>query len=214
MRVRLLAALASAIAIGFGLITLVGLLTDGGILTTLTDIFLQLVVITVALTVLIGIVNLLAVHIGRIFGRRGGWVYSIVLVLSTLLVIGLTIAERANAVSTPPGARPASMILLETVQVSIESALAGLVLFALVYGAYRMMRRQVTWWGMLFTLVLLIILIGALPLTGAAGLAGVRDWLMAVPVSAGARGILLGIALATVVIGVRALIGQDRSYRD
>jgi hypothetical protein len=37
---------------------------------------------------------------------------------------------------------------------------------------------------------------------------------MAVPVSAGARGILLGIALATVVIGVRALIGQDRSYRD
>jgi hypothetical protein len=42
----------------------------------------------------------------------------------------------------------------------------------------------------------------------------VRDWLLAVPVSAGARGILLGIALATVVTGVRVLIGQDRSYRD
>ena len=116
--------------------------------------------------------------------------------------------------TTPPGQRSTSTILLESVQVSIESALAGLVLFALVYGAYRLMRRRVTWWGMLFTLVLLIILIGALPLPGAVGLVSVRDWLMSVPVSAGARGILLGIALATVVTGVRVLIGQDRSYRE
>lgn len=214
MRVRLLAALTSAIAIGFGLITLIGLLGDVGFITTLTDIFLQLVVITVALTVLIGIFNLLTVHIGRIFGRRGGWGYSIVLVLSTLLVIGVTIAERANLLTAAPGERSISMILLESVQVSVESALAGLVLFALVYGAFRLMRRRATWWGMLFTLVLLIILISALPLPGAVGLMSFRDWLLAVPVSAGARGVLLGIALATVVTGVRVLIGQDRSYRD
>lgn len=212
MRVRLLAALTSAIAIGFGLITLVGLLGGAGLITTITDIFLQLVVITVALTVLFGIFNLLTVHIGRIFGRRSGWFYSIILVLSTLLVIGVTIAERANPAA--PGQRSISAILLESVQVSVESALAGLVLFALVYGVLRLMRRRVTWWGMLFTLVLLIILIGALPLPGAVGLVNLRDWLMAVPVSAGARGILLGIALATVVTGVRVLIGQDRSYRD
>jgi hypothetical protein len=214
MRVRLLAALTSAIAIGFGLITLLGLLGGVGLFTTMADVFLQLVVIIVALTVLFGIFNLLTVHIGRIVGRRGGWVYSIILVLSTVLVIVLTIAERANTLTAAPGQRSISTILLESVQVSIESALAGLVLFALVYGAFRLMRRRVTWWGMLFTLVLLIILIGALPLPGAAGLLSVRDWLMAVPVSAGARGILLGIALATVVTGVRVLIGQDRSYRD
>ena len=35
---------------------------------------------------------------------------------------------------------------------------------------------------------------------------------MTVPVNAGASGILLGIALATVVAGVRVLIGQDRTY--
>lgn len=224
MRIRLLAALTTAIAIGFGLITLFGLLAEADSvlvisgaavsISALTDGLLQLVVITVALTVLIGTFNLLTVHIGRIFGRKSGWVYSIVLVFSALLVIGLTIAERANTLSTAPGARSISMILLESVQVSIESALAGLVLFALVYGAFRLMRRRVTWWGMLFTLVLLIILIGALPLPGAVGLASFRDWLLAVPVSAGARGILLGIALATVVAGVRVLIGQDRSYRD
>jgi len=38
--------------------------------------------------------------------------------------------------------------------------------------------------------------------------------MLSVPVSAGARGILLGIALAITVAGVRVLIGQDRSYRE
>ena len=76
------------------------------------------------------------------------------------------------------------------------------------------MRRRVTWARVLFTVVLLVILVGALPLPQVEFFRQIRDWLMAVPVSAGARGILLGIALATVVTGVRVLIGQDRSYRE
>ena len=36
---------------------------------------------------------------------------------------------------------------------------------------------------------------------------------MRIPVSAGARAMLLGIALGMVVAGVRVVLGQDRSYR-
>jgi hypothetical protein len=209
---RLGAAVSTAIVIGIGLLTLIGLLSSGtDIFASITDVFLQLVVITTALTVVIGIINLLMVHMGRIAGRKGGWGYSIVLVLSALTVLILAVLERANVLTGQPAI---TTILLETVQVSIESALAGLVLFALVYGAYRLMRRRVTWSGILFTLVLLVLLIGALPLPGLGLISSIRDWLLAVPVSAGARGILLGIALATVVTGVRVLIGQDRSYRE
>jgi hypothetical protein len=126
------------------------------------------------------------------------------------------VTERFNLFGLPAGARAPTAILLETVQVSVESALAALVLFTLVYGAYRLMRRRVTWPHLLFTLVLLIVLLGALPLPGAGVslLAQTREWLLAVPVSAGVRGLLLGIALATLVTGMRLLIGQDRSYRD
>lgn len=210
---RLTAPLASAIAIGFGLLTLMGLLAgnQAGVVTILTDILLQLTAITIAVTVLIGILNLLSVHIGRITSRRGGWVYSVILVISTLAVLILTLLERANVLTGQPSP---TTVLLEGVQVSIESALAGLVLFALVYGAARILRRRVTGAGLLFTLVLLILLVGALPLPNAGALQSIRNWLLAVPVSAGARGILLGIALATVVTGVRVLIGQDRSYRE
>lgn len=219
---RLLAIPAAAIAVGFGLITLAGLLIgdDLGYLSVLANYFavrqiasilLQLAVITVAVTILIGILNLISVHFGRIRQRKGGWGYSIVLVISTLSVIILTILERANVLRGSPSV---TTILLENVQVSIESALAGLLLFTLVYGAYRTLRSRLSGWGVLFTLALLIILIAALPLPGFQVVSNVRDWLMDVPVSAGARGILLGIALATVVAGVRVLTGQDRSYRE
>jgi hypothetical protein len=66
--------------------------------------------------------------------------------------------------------------------------------------------------GILFIITVEIVLIGALPLPGIAPLTVLTDWLMRVPVNAGARGILLGIALATLVTGLRVLIGQDRTY--
>jgi len=64
-----------------------------------------------------------------------------------------------------------------------------------------------------FTGALLLALVGWIPLDGAEVLADAREWLIRVPVSAGARGILIGVGLGTVAAGVRALTGQDRSIR-
>ena len=98
-------------------------------------------------------------------------------------------------------------------QVTVESSLAGLLLFALVYGASRVMSLRTSGWGALFVGTVLVVLAASLPLPLLAVLIPIRDWLLAVPVNAGARGILLGIALATIVAGARVLIGQDRSLR-
>jgi hypothetical protein len=224
---RLGSAFATAIVIVVGLITFFGLVVGNGLgelsnvvnafaVPTIANAFLRLTVITIAITVLIGIFNLIVVHLGRIFGRGKPFsqrINSLVLVVSAIGVIVLGVLERAGVLTGSPSP---TTVLLEGVQVSIESALAGLVLFALVYGAYRLMRRRVTGSGLLFTFILLLILTGALPFAtpGMRFVSIVRDWLMAVPVSAGARGILLGIALAVTVAGARVLIGQDRSYRE
>lgn len=208
---RIGAALSTAVAIGFGILTVIGLLVgrDTPLFGTLVDILLQVVSITTAITVLIGIVNLFSVHLLRVSQRDRGWGYSLLLAISTLLVILLVVLERAGVLGGGPSA-----ILFETVQISIESALAGLVLFALVYGAYRLTRRRMKWTTALFVFVLLLLLLGTLPLAGLGPLTSIRNWVMAVPVSAGARGILLGISLGIVVTGVRVLVGQDRSYRE
>ncbi len=162
------------------------------------DVLLRLVVIVLALSIVIGITNLLYVHVGRV---ARGKLYSAVLLASFAFTIYWYVSRRGDS------------SLLEAVQVPIESTLASLLFFSLIYGGARVMRRRADIWGLLFVAVVIVVLLGSLPLAELAPLKAWSDWLMAVPVSAGARALLLGIALGTVVAGVRALLGQDRSYR-
>ena len=199
---RIYAAAATAIVIAIGLMTLAGLLT--GYFGGLSSIALQIALVTTGLALLIGVLNLLNVHIRRVLGRQRGALYSLVLLISFLLVIALWLL----------GEDDANRVLVQDAQRSVEAALAALLVFALVYGAYRLMRQRVTWAAVLFTAALLIVLVGALPFEGLGILAGVRDWMLQVPASAGARGLLIGIALGVIVTAVRVIIGQDRAYRE
>lgn len=211
------------IALATALVTLTGLLLEqqavvlGGLLAAWeprilewTASLLQLFSISIAVTILIGICNLLLVHLRRAGRRETGCGYSFLLFLSAATVIALTWLERENLIT---GGAVWRDLLLEQVQVTVESSLAGLLLFALVYGAWRVMAVRVSGWGSLFVFTVLIVLAAALPLPVLAPLIPLRDWLLAVPVNAGARGILLGIALATLIAGARVLTGQDRSLR-
>lgn len=214
MRVRLGAALSSALTIIIGLVTLAGLLLARDSLgfsgpavdtvSNITKILLELVTIVIALTVLLGILNLVVVHSRRVFSRKVSAVYSLVMLAGFVAAVGSKFLTDQEA----------NKVLMETVLVSVESALAGLLFFALVYGAYRMMHRRVTWSNTLFVVALLIVLVGALPFSEMEATRDFREWLLSVPVSAGARGLLLGIALGTIVTGMRVLIGVDRSYRE
>ena len=162
------------------------------------DALLRLVAIVIAVSIVIGIANLLFVHIGRL---ARGKIYSAILLASFAFTIYWTITNKGDA------------SLLEAVQVPIESALAALLFVSLAHGGSRVMQKRADIWGLLFVAVVLIVLLGSTPLDELAPVKAWSDWLMAIPVSAGARAILLGIALGSVVAGVRALLGQDRAFR-
>jgi len=213
MRVRSGVVLYATIVIATGLLTLVGLLVgDGlGLLSQLaepvrgvTALLVRLVVLVVAFTLLIGVFNLFYVHVTRLVRGRSlsARLTSMVLLLSFVLALVLWVYT------------PESRVLLQETQVAIESSLAALICFALVFGALRVLRRRLTWPLLLFLLGMLVVLVAALPLPALAPLSPIFDWLVTVPVGAGARGILLGIALATLVVGLRVVIGQDRTYGD
>jgi len=215
MRVRLGAVLPTAITIAFGFIVLLGLLVgdDLGAASTVVRTYgirdianfsVQLLSITLALVVFIGVINLLVVHLRRIGGRRAGFLYSVVMLSSFALAVAAHVLARDDL----------SRLLLEDVQIPIESALAALLFFALVYGAATVLQRRATWSGLLFVAVVVLVLLAAIPLAQLEPIRQLNAWVQAVPVNAGARGILLGIALATVVAGIRVLIGTDRSYRE
>ncbi len=210
---RLGSAFAAFVAFAVGVITLLSLLLGDNpalfnnqpgserlaeLLALPGDVLLRLVVIVLALSVIIGIANLLYVHVGRV---ARGKVYSGALLASFAVTIYWHLTTQGDPT------------LLEAVQLPIESSLAALLFVTLVAGASRVMQKRADIWGLLFVAVVVIVLLASVPLVELAPLRGWRDWLMRVPVSAGARAFLLGIALATVVTGVRVLLGQDRSYR-
>lgn len=226
-RFSLFAVFLIAIAIASALITLLGLAPLPGLSNATNNIFsqlstllIQLVTVTGALAVVIGIFNLLAVHWHKLTGPMPRGLYSLITLFAAIAVVALHIADRAGLLKSlepgyVPGESPVvSLTVMDAVQVAIESALAGLMTFFLVYAAYRMLRRRLNGWNALFLVALVIVLVGYIPLANLDVLGGARDWMLQVPVSAGTRGILIGVALGTVVTGVRLLLGQDRSFRE
>lgn len=207
-------AFSTAFASSLILLTAVGLLADGDdALAIIVDGLLQLVIVTAAFAVLIGIVNLLIfVHLRLLLEGRGTGLNSFALIVSAITVIAIYIADRSELWSGDLEGEQISPYIFEVTQITLESALAGLILFALVYGAYRMLSRHLNWSYLLFIAALILALVGWLPLDGFEAIADARNWLVEVPVTAGTRGLLIGVALATVTVGVRILLGQERFY--
>jgi len=196
------------VAISAGVITMTGLV-DTIVPQVVAAFLIQIVVVTAALALVLGLFNLFGVHGNRILKTESGWFYSLVTLFSMLIVLGI----HAAGINTDDDV-PVSSVIFERLQVSLESALAGLLFFFLVYAAYRLMRDRPTVNGCWFTSAILIVLLGWIPLQSLDALSSLRDWFLEVPVTAGAQGLLLGVALGTVTVGVRVLIGQEQAYRE
>ena len=115
------------------------------------------------------------------------------------------------------GLRPSDdegRVALEEVQIALELAFSALVLFSLVYGAASLTSRRPRWSSALFVLTTVGMLLASVTLSPTSQWAVVVDWVNSVPVDAGTRSILLGTALATLVAGIRVLVGQDRATRE
>lgn len=213
-RHRLINVIASTLAISMALLTLLTLSTEPDTLAALiADVLLQMVGVIAAVAVLTGLVNLIAVHLDRFVRSEHGWPYSMIVLAVALAVIVLRILDRADIWTGDLEGEMISTRIFEAVQVSLESALAALLAFFLVYAAVRLMRREVTVWQGVFIAAVLVALVGWIPLDSLDALADAREWMLRVPVSAGARGILIGVGLGTVIVGVRVILGQDRSFR-
>jgi len=164
-------------------------------------------IILAAFGLLLGIFNLALVHWKKITGKAPGNVYSLVLLVSLFLTIILV------AISGPTGGL--SLWIFNAFQVPVEVSLLALLAIILIYAAARLLARRPRWNTILFLATVLLVLLGSAPLLfigEIAPLQAVREWLTQVPGMAGARGLLIGVALGTVATGLRILMGVDRPY--
>lgn len=194
----------TGIAIAVGLITLMDYFFEAPLLDALGVAFREWTIILMAFALLLGVINLLQVHLARVIQRQeSGAGYSALVVLTATLValIGLWFG-----LPSPP-----MTWLFDNVYVPLQSAFFALTAFFLATAAYRALRArtiETTW----MLVIALVVFVGQTPLLGI--LADAREWVLNVPTTAGVRGILMGVALGTIATALRLLLGWDRPYSD
>ncbi|NIN63819.1 MAG: hypothetical protein GTO63_03715 [Anaerolineae bacterium] len=193
-----------AIAIAIGSLMLVDFFFDESHINALGSFFVDSAVIVVAFALLLGLVNVLIVHLRRTVQREEGWMYSIGLLAIATVVLLAGIAG--------PDGRLVTWIF-DNVQLPLQAATFSLLAFFVATAAYRgfRLRRPES---LAFMLAAIVVLLGQIPVGRYLSdvVPAAKDWLLAVPSTAGARGIIIGVALGTIATGVRVLMGLDRPY--
>lgn len=199
-----------------GLVVLLGYLFPGRLLIQYRgrvvewrDVLVEWAVIVAAFAFLLGIFNILRVHGGRIGHRRQGWPYSLVL----LLVLVVAWIPPLVPVGIP-GQETLDRAVFDYVISPVSASLAALVVFTLALAAFRLLRVRRGAGAVLFLLTVAVVLLGSVPFIGLEWLAGIRDWIINVPGMAGMRGLLLGVALGTVITALRVLVVSERPHSE
>lgn len=208
MRLSLKDTLFTAIAILAGLVVLSGYFIEVSFLTDLRLLFVSWAVLLTAVAVIVGVINLLRVHWGRIKVHQSGWFYSLVLVVCLLAT--LVIAAYFGPVSQP------SMYLYNHILAPLEMSLMALLAVTLLMAAAKLLQRRLSGFSLIFIGVVVLVVLGTISIPGIElqSLREVKNWIAQTWAGAGARGILLGVALGTVATGIRVLLGVERPYRD
>ncbi len=191
-------------------LTALGFFVRADALLAIQWILVTWAVIIAAFAVILGFLNVLAVHIGRLASRTDGWAYSLVLIISAvcILIIGLgELAFRPEEGLWGPLMGPVFVWVIAP----LEAAAAALLPFVLTYAAYRMLRMDLRKGALIFLVSAVVILISQLPLQNLdAALRDLRQfWLswLAIP---GLRAVLIGVALGISMTALRLIMGIDR----
>lgn len=193
------------IAISTGLVVLVGYFVP--LFAGIRDLLLQWAVILAAFALLVGVANLLLVHLKKMGTVKKGSIYSLVLWITFILTVVVV------TLNGPDGRW--SVFLFNSFQVPVEGTLMALLAITLAVASMRLLHRRAGLFSYVFIGSALLVLLGTAPLYGVGEipfLSHVRTWMTGVLSVAGARGILLGVALGTVATGIRVLMGVDRPY--
>ena len=200
------ATLATVVAVTAGVLTLVGILMqplmDGLLLA-----FLHLAILMAGVALLIGIVNLISTHWMRVRRKEKRSVYSFVVIAAFLITILAGILLGPNT--------PDFEFVVTGIQYPIEASLLSLTAVSLAFACLSLIRRkQRSIFVYLFLLSALFFILVSLGL-----FEGINNPLIRMMTrvieglpTGGIRGLLIGMALGSLITGIRILTGTDRPY--
>jgi hypothetical protein len=173
--------------------------------------------IIAACAIWLGALNLLKVSSDKIYKKRDGWGYSVVIIACFLItaIIGFIGGESFRDIGT------SFDWLYQYVYTPLSSTMFALLAFFVASASYRAFRAR----NLDATLLLVaafLVMIGRVPVGDAIGLklhlpasimpSVISTWIMNVFNTAGQRAIMIGIALGIVSTSVRVILGIERAH--
>ncbi|MDZ4721752.1 MAG: hypothetical protein SH847_25090 [Roseiflexaceae bacterium] len=216
---RLIATILAGVA---GLIVLI----DAGGPVPLLDLMASTIIawaaIIAACALLVGLLSVAGHHLFRIARRSNDWGYSLILIISMVVVIisgtiiGLAVDSKGDLGYVFPQSlveQPVRDLFRAFYQPLASSFLALLTFFSLS-AALRAVRRRTPEALIIIVVALIVLIISALPTANIPMLGDSVQWVSDYLVLAGARALIIGAAIGAVIAGVRVLLGFDQPFLD
>lgn len=180
--------------------------------------------IIAAFAIWLGAMNLMKISILKIGRKSPDYVYSILIILSFLLIVSFGFFEGYKGIYADPqysyrDAGTGFNWIYEYIYSSLSATMFALLAFFVASASYRAFRAR----NLEATLLLVsafFVMFGRVPIgdmmTGwlpdGYTMSGWANWIMSVPNTAGQRAIMIGIALGLVSTSLRIILGLERSY--
>jgi hypothetical protein len=195
------------VASAVGLLVLLGYLFPGvAALKRCREALTEWAVIVTAFAFVLGLLNIVRVHGGRVVRWKRGGGHSLLLLVAALAgCVPALLLEPSSLVNQK---------LIDAIIGPLGASLAGLVVFTLGLAAFRLLRVRRSVEAVVFILVVMVALLGSVPIVGLGWLAELRSWIVSVPAMAGTRGLLLGVALGTIITALRVILAFDRPHSE
>lgn len=194
--------LAAAVAIFSGVLVLVSFVFPSGGLQNIRGFLLDLVIWLAAVAFLIALTKITFYHIRQVRKRSRSSIYSVTFVLMMVIAFCVTLLLDS----------PDSEFILRYIQIPAETAFLAIISFSMIFSIFRWIRRKPSIFNLTFVIVVVMTLLSNI---GFLGLTFLQENVLFSPyvwASAGIRGVLIGVALGTMIQGVRILLGFERPY--
>jgi len=195
------------ITLFFGLFMILQFFMPHYAVNSLAGKFQQWAVIVVAFAYVLGLANLIRVHVDQIQRRERDWQYKIITIVALFVV---ALAGFIGGIE--PGGFFNDRLYLQ-MYVPMSSTMYATLAFYIASAAFRAFRVR-SWQAWLLAATAAIVMLGRVPVGQLIwdDMPRVVDWIMEVPNMAAQRAILIGAALGAVATGLKMVFGIERSY--
>ena len=171
----------------------------------------QWCVIIVAFAIVLGIANIFRLNLLAIVRRKQDWQYKVILLLAFLLtaISGFTVF----AIQGDLSGKNVFTFIFFNAYFPLDSTMYGLLAFFIASAAFRAFRAKNIESALMLSAAILVML-GRVPIGMAISniFPKLANWIMCVPNSAGQRGIIMGATIGVIAVGLKIILGIERSY--